>query len=225
MEEVGMPAVTDTSVVTVSAAVDVAHTEVMARASHIAGIAGPDMDAGPDILVGVGVGGAGVAPVGSVFLLPSRSSPVSASARSNRRKCVRHHAGHSRLPGATPLRKCVNPRSANLADAGTRLASAALRAVLAAVDSGIAAISRTGILAALRLTILDRMDVPATVLTVAAAIPATVPRVVATASTADTGDTGRASPTMEAGEADGVGNSIMKPKSTKASWNEVVRNR
>jgi hypothetical protein len=78
---------------------------------------------------------------------------------------------------------------------------------LAAVDSGIAAVSRTGILAALRLTILDRMDVPATVLTVAAAIPATVPRVVATASTADTGDTGRASPTMEAGEADGVDNS------------------
>jgi hypothetical protein len=75
---------------------------------------------------------------------------------------------------------------------------------LAAVDAGIAAISRTGIPAALRLTILDRMDVPATVLAVATAIPATVPTVVATAST---GDTGRASPTMEAGEADGVDNS------------------
>jgi hypothetical protein len=211
-----MPAVTDTSVVTARAVVDVAHTEVTARASRIAAIAGPDMDAGPDILVGAGVGGAGVAPMGSVFLLPSRSSPVSASALSNRRKCARHRARHSRLPGATPLRKCVNPRSASLADAGARSASVALRAVLAAVDSGIAAISRTGILAALRLTVLDRMDVPATVLTVATAIPATVPRVVATARTADTGDTGRASPTMEAGEADGVDNSMHEARVDKS---------
>jgi hypothetical protein len=213
-----MPAGMDTSVVTARAAVDVAHTEVTARASRIAGIAGPDMDAGPDILVGAGVGGAGVAPVGSVFLLPSRSSPVSASALSNRRKCARHRARHSRLPGATLLRKCVNPRSANRADAVARSASAALRAVLAAVDSGIVAISRTGVPAALRLTILDRMDVPATALTVATATPATAtPATVPTvAATASTGDTGRASPTMEAGEADGVDNSTHEAEVNKS---------
>jgi hypothetical protein len=65
------------------------------------------------------------------------------------------------------------------------------------VDSEIAPIARTGITAALRLTILDRM-----------AVPAAVPTVVATGSTPATADPGRALPTLGTAEADDVDKSF-----------------